>query len=124
MTRRALVAGAVMTLAAGCTQTTQNPPVAAAPPPAAPPPMPAPVAFPDAVLKVANAVFATAPVAAQPGGQRQVVVIDPLVNGVTGEQSAATRQIGEQLVALAREKYPQFERPAILRRNGTPGAVP
>jgi outer membrane protein OmpA-like peptidoglycan-associated protein len=37
------------------------------------------------------------------------VVIDPLVNGVTGEQSAATRQIGERLVALAREKYPQFD---------------
>ena len=36
-------------------------------------------------------------------------MIDPLVNGVTGEQSAATRQIGERLVALAREKYPQFD---------------
>jgi outer membrane protein OmpA-like peptidoglycan-associated protein len=37
------------------------------------------------------------------------VVIDPLVNGVTGEQSAATRQIQERIVALAQEKYPQFD---------------
>lgn len=107
--RRAWLAGAVMALLAGCAQTHQTPPVVAAAPPPAPPPLPAPVPFPDAVLKVANAVFATAPVHAQPGGPRQVVVIDPLVNGVTGEQSATTQQIGERLVALAREKYPQFD---------------
>jgi len=97
-----------MALSVGCTQTGQTPPVAAVAPPPVPPPM-LPVPYPDAVLKVANAVFSTAPVSAQPGGPRQVVVIDPLVNGVTGEQSAATRQIGERLVALAREKYPQFD---------------
>jgi len=109
MTRRAWLTGAVMALSAGCTQTGQTPPVVAAAPPPVPPPLPAPVPYPDAVLKVANAVFSTAPVSAQPGGPRQVVVIDPLVNGVTGEQSATTRQIGERLVALAREKYPQFD---------------
>jgi outer membrane protein OmpA-like peptidoglycan-associated protein len=37
------------------------------------------------------------------------VVIDPLVDGVTGQQSAATRAIGERIVALARERYPQFD---------------
>jgi len=93
-----------MVLLAGCAQTGQTPPVAAAPPPPV-----QPVPFPTAVLNAANAVFSAAPVSAQPGGPRQVVVIDPLVNGVTGEQSAATRQIGEQIVALAREKYPQFD---------------
>ena len=41
--------------------------------------------------------------------QRQVVVIDPLVNGVTGEQSVATQQIQDQIIALARSKYPQFD---------------
>ena len=93
-----------MALLVGCAQTGQNPPVAAA----APPPV-LPVPFPTAVLNAANAVFAAAPVSAPPGGPRQVVVIDPLVNGVTGEQSAATQQIGERIVALAREKYPQFD---------------
>jgi outer membrane protein OmpA-like peptidoglycan-associated protein len=95
-----------MALLAGCAQTGQTPPVAAAP---SPPPPVQPVPFPTAVLNAANAVLSAAPVSAQPGGPRQVVVIDPLVNGVTGEQSAATRQIGEQIVALAREKYPQFD---------------
>jgi len=106
LTRCAWLAGAVMALVAGCTQPGQTPPVAAAAPQAAPPVLPVP--FPTAVLNAGNAVFSSAPVSAQPG-TRQVVVIDPLVNGVTGEQSAATRQIGEQLVALAREKYPQFD---------------
>jgi outer membrane protein OmpA-like peptidoglycan-associated protein len=104
--RHACLAGVIMALLAGCTPTGQNPPVAAAAPP--PPPV-QPVPFPTAVLNAANAVFSTAPVIGQAGGPRQVVVIDPLVNGVTGEQSAATRQIGERIVALAQEKYPQFD---------------
>ena len=72
---------------------------------AAPPPV-VPVPFPTAVLNApATQVFSSATeVSGQPGARQ--VVIDPLVNGVTGEQSAATRQIGEQLVPLARMKYP------------------
>jgi outer membrane protein OmpA-like peptidoglycan-associated protein len=107
LTRRAWLAGAATAFSAGCAQTSQNPPVVAAAP--TPPPLPPPVPFPDAVTNVANAVFSSAPVSAQPGGPRQVVVIDPLVNGVTGEQSATTQQIGERLLVLAREKYPQFD---------------
>ena len=105
----AWLACAVVALCVGCTQTAPHQPVAAAAPPPAPPPLPVPVPFPDAVLKVANAVFSTAPVATQPGGPRQVVVIDPLVNGVTGEQSVATQQIGERLAEIARANYPQFD---------------
>ena len=63
------------------------------------------VAFDQAVLNAANAVLASAPVS----GPRQVVVIDPLVDGVTGEQTAATQAIGARIVALARERYPQFD---------------
>jgi outer membrane protein OmpA-like peptidoglycan-associated protein len=64
-----------------------------------------PVAFPQAVLNAANGVFSTAPT----GGQPRVVVIDPLVNGVTGERTVATQQIQDQIIALARDKYPQFD---------------
>jgi outer membrane protein OmpA-like peptidoglycan-associated protein len=99
-------------LLAGCAQPTQIAPVTAtAPPPVAPaaPPVVQPVPFPDAVLNAANAVFAGAPVSNWQSGQRQVVVIDPLVNGVTGEQTAATQQIQDRIVALAQEKYPQFD---------------
>jgi outer membrane protein OmpA-like peptidoglycan-associated protein len=91
-------------LLAGCTPTSQNAPVASAPATAAPPPV-QPVPFPVAVTNAANAVFSGTPVS----GQRQVVVIDPLVNGVTGEQSAATKQIQDRIVALAQDKYPQFD---------------
>jgi outer membrane protein OmpA-like peptidoglycan-associated protein len=94
----------IMALLAGCAQQSQAPPqvTAAAPPPAAPV---QPVPFPQAVLNAANGVFSTAP----SGGERRLVVIDPLVNGVTGEQTAATQQIQEQIIALARASYPQFD---------------
>jgi outer membrane protein OmpA-like peptidoglycan-associated protein len=73
----------------------------------APPPVQA-VPFADAVLKAANAVFSGASASTQQSSLRQVVVIDPLVNGVTGEQSAATQQIQDRIATLAQEKYPQF----------------
>lgn len=79
---------------AACTEQTPAPP--------APPPPPAPVAFDQAVLNAGNAVLAQASAAA---GQR-TVVIDPLVNGVTGEQSASTKALGSRLAALVREHYP------------------
>ena len=105
--RRAALTFAMTALAllAGCTQATPPAPVAVAPPPAAPI---TPVPFPEAVLKAANGVF-TGALANAPSTERRVVVIDPLVNGVTGEQSVATQQIQERIVALAREKYPQFD---------------
>lgn len=103
-----LVAGAVLALLAGCTQPAQQTPVAATAAPAAPPPPVQPVPFPTAVTNAADAVFAGALAHGKPG-ERQIVVIDPLVNGVTGEQSAATQQIQDRIVELAREKYPQFE---------------
>jgi outer membrane protein OmpA-like peptidoglycan-associated protein len=81
------------------------------PPPPAPPPAPVvtPVPFADAVVTAANTVFKTASASIPPGSPRQVVVIDPLVNGVTGEQSAATQEIQERIVALAKANYPQFD---------------
>jgi flagellar motor protein MotB len=76
--------------------------VAAAP---APPPLPPVVPFDQAVLNAGNAVFT----AAGSGNLRRAVVIDPLVNGVTGEQSAGTRTLAVRLEELARERYPQFD---------------
>ena len=96
--RHTWLTGAFFALVAGCAPV-QAPPVASAPPPVQP------VPFSDAVLNAANAVFAAAPV----NGERQVVVIDPLVNGVTGEQSVATQQIQDRITALARDKYPRFD---------------
>jgi len=102
------LAGALIAFLTGCTQPTQQPPVASAAPPVAPPPVVQPVPLPTAVTNAADAVFAGA-LAHNQAGQRQVVVIDPLVNGVTGEQSSATQQIQDRIIALARERYPQFD---------------
>jgi outer membrane protein OmpA-like peptidoglycan-associated protein len=91
-----------LALLAGCAHT--------AVPPASPPaPLVTPVPFADAVVNAANAVFKAASATVPPNGQRQVVVIDPLVNGVTGEQSVATQQIQSRIVALAKDHYPQFD---------------
>ena len=65
---------------------------------------PAPVPFDQAVLNAGNAVFSAAAVA---GGQ-QTIVIDPLVNGVTGEQSAGTKALAARLTELARQRYPSL----------------
>jgi outer membrane protein OmpA-like peptidoglycan-associated protein len=69
--------------------------------PGLPPP---PVPLDQAALAAGNAVFA----AIAAGGGRQTVVIDPLVNGVTGEQTASTRALASRLTDLARERYPQI----------------
>jgi outer membrane protein OmpA-like peptidoglycan-associated protein len=64
-----------------------------------------PVPFDTAVQIAADRVLATTP----PQPSRQLVVIDPLVDGVTGEQSAATQHIQSRILQVARASYPQFD---------------
>ena len=93
---------------------------AESPTPAAPVP-PAPVAaipYGEAVLKAANGLFSKAgagDASGQPGTPR-MLVIDPLVDGMTGAQSAATRSMEAEIVALLKAKYPQFD---VQPFNGT-----
>jgi outer membrane protein OmpA-like peptidoglycan-associated protein len=79
----------------------------AAPAAAAPPTLP----YDQAVLSAATTLLRNAQLA--PGGaapkSRYPVVIDPLIDGMTGAQSTATRAMGERLTALIREQYPQYE---------------
>lgn len=110
---------ALSALLAGCaaTDTADAPAPAASPPPAAlappPPPPPAPpppppvLPFADAVLSAANTLLGKAQLA-DPAA-RHPVVIDPLIDGVTGAQSVATQAMGQRIVALIRERYPQYE---------------
>ncbi len=65
----------------------------------------APVPLGTAVQIAADRVLATTPKAAA----RQVVVIDPLVNGVTGDQSSATQDIQARILQVAQAQYPQFD---------------
>jgi len=108
--RSALTSLLGLSVFAACTP---SPPARiASAPPETPAPIPPPLPFDQAVLQAANAVFASTPgpaITPADGRARQLVVIDPLVNGVTGEQSAATEAIGARITELARQKYPQFD---------------
>ena len=78
---------------------------------AAPAPPVQPVPFDEAVLKAANDLFSRAQLPAADGraSGRYTLVIDPLIDGVTGSQSVATQSMEARLVELVKEKYPQFE---------------
>ena len=125
-----LIALVLVTLMAACTSRPPPPPPAPSPtampaplaPPApgptampAPPPPPAPVPvaipFDEAILKAANDLFSKVPpLPAEPGlAGKRAVVIDPLVDGVSGVQSNVTQSIEACIVELVRASYPQFE---------------
>src|SRR5947209_5688138 len=77
-------------------------PAVAAAPASAPPPLPPPVPFAQAVQAAANNLFSNAPL--NPGS-RQPVVIDPLIDGVSGMESIATRAMEDRLVELMKSRY-------------------
>ncbi|MBK7541110.1 MAG: OmpA family protein [Candidatus Competibacteraceae bacterium] len=76
---------------------------------AAPPPV-QPVPFDEAVLKAANDLFSRAqlPEANAKEPAPYTLVIDPLIDGVSGAQSVATRSMEARLVELVKAKYPRF----------------
>src|SRR5215831_8301137 len=80
---------------------------AAPPPAAAPPPPPTPVAFDAALLKAANDLFAKANLEGAP--DKVTLVIDPLIDGVTGAQSSATHLEEKRVVELVKNSYPRFQ---------------
>ena len=63
--------------------------------------------FVMAVQDAADEVFSKAPPA--PGTGRPMLVIDPLIDGMSGMQSQATRSMGSQVADLLRNRYPQFD---------------
>jgi len=90
----------------GDSSATQTSPSATAAPAAAPAAAMKVLPHGDAVLAAANALFTTTKLAE--GANRVNVVIDPLVDGVTGEQSTATVAMGQRIGELARSRFPQF----------------
>ena len=107
---RVLVSALAGIAVLGC-QTTEPPPPAPPPPPvaAAPAPAPAPIRvlpFDEAVVAAASTLLAGA---AKESNERRVVVIDPLIDAVSGMESQQTRLMEKRIVDLVKEKYPQFE---------------
>ena len=83
------------------------PPPPAASTQAAPTPPPTPILFDDALLRAANDLFSKA---ALPAGNEKIeLVVDPLIDGISGAQSTATRLMQDRIVALVRKSYPRFE---------------
>src|SRR6266852_9229689 len=104
-----LLAGAACCFLVGVTAAFPQPAPStqAAPPTQAAPAPPTPVPFDDALLRAANDLFSKA--AVPPGDGKIELVIDPLIDGISGAQSTATRLMQERIVALVRTSYPRFE---------------
>jgi outer membrane protein OmpA-like peptidoglycan-associated protein len=80
-------------------------PPAPSPPPPPPPPPPPVVSFDEAVANAAHKVFNTAPA---PDASGALVVIDPLVDGMTGYQSKATKTIQDRITGVVKSDFPQY----------------
>ncbi len=68
------------------------------------PPPPTPTPFAEALRKAADDLFTKAAVS----GDKVELVIDPLIDAVSGAQSAATRSMQATLMELVRTSYPRF----------------
>ena len=79
-----------------------SPPAPAAPAAPAVPPAP----FETALLNAATALFSKALL--PPGEEKIELVIDPLIDGVSGAQSAASHLMEKRLTELAQKSYPRF----------------
>lgn len=75
---------------------------AAAPAPATPPPT---LPFEQAVLAAAHNLLDKAQL---PPESRRDLVIDPLIDGMTGAQTVATQAMGTRLTQLVKESYPRY----------------
>jgi len=84
----------------------QTPPGSSAPPAAAPPP-PTPVPFEAALMKAANDLLSKANLSGAP--DKVTLVIDPLIDGVTGAQSNATHLEEKRITELVKSSYPRFQ---------------
>jgi len=76
----------------------------AAPAPAAAPPPPV-LAFDDAVMAAATTLLGRAQL---PPDTTFDLVIDPLIDGVSGTQTQATRAMGTRIVKIIKEGYPRY----------------
>jgi len=111
------LAGSWLLLAAGCTAPPRGqvdddavarmptPSTAPAPAPAAPPALP-PAAFPEVVARAGEQLLRDAQAVVGTGPRE--LIIDPLIDASTGQQTAGTVQMGQQLATLIKSRAPQW----------------
>jgi outer membrane protein OmpA-like peptidoglycan-associated protein len=66
-----------------------------------------PLPFDTAIVNAASALFKNAGL--DESAANRVVVIDPLIDGVSGQQSVASRYIESRLRDVARDQFPKFD---------------
>ena len=103
----AIACGGALIVTAHAQDEKASPPPAAPPPAAAAPPPPTPVDFDKALLKAAIDLFSKAKL--DPALDKVTLVIDPLIDGVTGSQSVATHLEEKRVIALVKNNYPRFQ---------------
>jgi hypothetical protein len=120
ISRRTVNSALLCALAAGCEksppQPRTSPPQAGAAPPTVTAVHPAPpiLSFDEAVANATHAVLTAAPA---PEAAPAMVVIDPLVDGITGYQSSATQSIQDRIVALMKKEFPQYAAQPITSQS-------
>ena len=141
--QRALLIASITTLVSGCATLfpaappapasgpvpTAPPPAATAPAPVAPPVVAAPAPAPppvlpldDALLAAANNLFSSASKALTMPPTQRLLVIDPLVDGVSHTQTVTTQSLETKIQGLVRAKYPGFNAQPFSR--ATVGQAP
>lgn len=103
--------------ALGAASVASAPPVLPASAPAAPPP-PAPlvaVPFNDAIAKSSRKLFADA--AAQIGTNARTLIVDPLIDASSGQQTTSTERMGEMLTEVVRTVHPYWKVQTFDRRS-------
>lgn len=107
-----IVSAATLFADVACAQAPTQPATAATaappPPPAAAPALPPPVPFEQALLLAANNLFSKADIPAGAANPAPLV-IDPLVDGMTGIQSNTTRAMERRVMDLVAKNYPAFK---------------
>jgi outer membrane protein OmpA-like peptidoglycan-associated protein len=115
--------GLWLVLAAGCavpsggdSGTKTAPPSSGTPPPATPEPAPVPpAAFADVVARAGEQLLREAQ--AVVGGGPRELVIDPLIDASTGQQTAGSVQMGQQLGALIKSRMPHWSLRPLTRTS-------
>jgi outer membrane protein OmpA-like peptidoglycan-associated protein len=82
-----------------------TPAPATPPPPPSPPPLPPILPLDDAVINAARAVFTNAPA---PDAAVGTVVIDPLIDGMSGYPSKATQSIQDRIIGIVKQDFPNY----------------
>jgi hypothetical protein len=79
------------------------------PAPVLPPPPSEALPFEAAVERAAAELFASVPAGVRSEAVPQMVVIDPLVDGAAGGQTAATRRMEERLATFIKASQPDYD---------------